>query len=96
MCKHYSQSSFNFCQIFTIEYIEILVGEDVLDEVIDWFSKDIKIEDMEGRYAMSLLANPRLWNIGHCRYVKSVGIIAPKSLREKIKESLKGSVKKYD
>ena len=46
MCKHYSKSSFNVCPIFTIEYIEILVGEDVLDQVIDWFSKDIKIEDM--------------------------------------------------
>ena len=96
MCKHYSQSSFIFCQIFTIEYIEILVGEDVLDQVIDWFSKDIKIEDMGGRYAMSLLASPTTMEYWHCRYVKSVGIIAPKSLREKIKETLKNSAKKYD
>ena len=70
MCKHYSQSSFNFCQIFTIEYIEILVGEDVLDQAIDWFRKDIKIEDMGGRYAMSLLSIPttmEYWALQVCK-----------------------------
>ena len=30
------------------------------------------------------------------QYVKSVEIIAPKSLREKIKETLKSNAKKYD
>ena len=79
-----------------LEYIEMLVGEDVLDQVIDWFGKDIKIDDIGGRYAVSLLASPAAMEYWALQYVKSVEIIAPKSLREKIKETLKNSVKKYD
>jgi predicted DNA-binding transcriptional regulator YafY len=79
-----------------LEYIEMLVGEDVLDQVIDWFGKDIKIEEAEGKYKVSLLASPTAMEYWALQYVKSVEVIAPKSLREKIKETLKGSVEKYD
>jgi predicted DNA-binding transcriptional regulator YafY len=79
-----------------LEYIEMLVGEDVLDQVVDWFGKDIKIEEAEGKYKVSLLASPTAMEYWALQYVKSVEVIAPKSLREKIKETLKGSVEKYD
>ena len=79
-----------------LEYIEMLVGEDVLDQVVDWFGKDIKIEEAEGKYKVSLLASPTAMEYWALQYVKSVEIIAPKPLREKIKETLKNSVKKYD
>jgi len=45
---------------------------------------------------VSLLASPTAMEYWALQYVKSVEVIAPKSLREKIKETLKSSVKKYD
>jgi predicted DNA-binding transcriptional regulator YafY len=78
------------------EYIEMLVDESALDQIVDWFGKDVKIEKAGGRYAVSLLASPSAMEYWALQYVKSVEIIAPKSLREKIKETLKKSAKKYD
>ena len=78
-----------------LEYIEMLAGEDVLDQVIDWFGKDIKIEDIGGRYKVSLLASPTAMEYWALQYVKSVEVLVPKSLRERIKETLDSGVKKY-
>ena len=79
-----------------LEYIEMLVGEEVLDHVIDWFGKDVKIEEKGGRYAVSLLASPNAMEYWALQYIKSVEIISPKSLRQQIKETLENGVKKYD
>ena len=78
-----------------LEYIEMLVGEDVLDQVIDWFGKDIKIEEVEGKYKVSLLASPTAMEYWALQYVKSVEVIAPKSLRERIKETLENGLGQY-
>jgi len=43
-----------------------------------------------------LLASSAAMEYWALQCVKSVEVIAPKSLREKIKETLKNSVKKYD
>ena len=44
---------------------------------------------------MSLLASPTAMEYWALQYVKSVEVIAPKSLRERIKETLDSGVKKY-
>lgn len=77
------------------EYIEMLVDESALDQVIDWFGKDIKIENAGGRYKVSLLASPSAMEYWALQYVKSVEVISPKSLRERIKETLLEGVKQY-
>ena len=43
-----------------------------------------------------LLARPTAMEYWALQYVKSVEVIAPKSLREKIKGTLKNSAKQYD
>ena len=43
-----------------------------------------------------MLASPTAMEYWALQYVKSVEVIAPKSLREKIKETLKNSAKQYD
>ena len=78
-----------------LEYVEFLADESVLDQVVDWFGKDIKIEDVGGRYKISLLASPTAMEYWALQYVKSVEVITPKSLRERIKETLDSGVKKY-
>ena len=79
-----------------LEYVEFLTDESVLDQVVDWFGKDIKIEDIGGRYKISLLASPTAMEYWALQYVKSVEVIAPKSLRERIKETLDSGVKRYE
>ena len=75
--------------------MEFLTDEATLDQVIDWFGKDIKIENAGGRYKVSLLASPSAMEYWALQYVKSVEVISPKSLRERIKESLLEGVKQY-
>lgn len=77
------------------EYIEMLVDESALDQVIDWFGKDIKIENAGGRYVVSLLASPSAMEYWALQYAKSVEVIAPKSLRERIKETLANALTQY-
>ena len=77
------------------EYIEMLVDESALDQVIDWFGKDIKIENAGGRYKVSLLASPSAMEYWALQYVKSVEVISPKFLRERIKKALLDAVKQY-
>lgn len=79
-----------------LEYIEFLADESVLDQVVDWFGKDIKVEDVGGRYKVSLLASPTAMEYWALQYVKSVEVVAPKFLRERIKETLTNGVKRYD
>jgi predicted DNA-binding transcriptional regulator YafY len=78
-----------------LEYIEMLVGGDVLDQVIDWFGKDIKIEEVEGKYKVNLLASPTAMEYWALQYVKSVEIIAPKSLRQRVIEALENGLAQY-
>ena len=79
-----------------LEYVEFLADESVLDQVIDWFGKDIRIESVGDKYKISLLASPTAMEYWALKYVKSVEVIVPKSLRERIKETLDSGVKKYE
>ena len=45
---------------------------------------------------MSLLASPSAMEYWALQYVKSVEVISPKSLRERIKETLANGVKMYE
>ena len=78
-----------------MEYVEFFTDENGVDQAIDWFGKDIKIENAGDRYKVSLLASPLAMEYWALQYVKSVEVISPKSLRERIKETLLEGVKKY-
>lgn len=78
-----------------LEYIEMLVNESALDQVIDWFGKDVKVENVGDRYKVGLLASPTAMGYWALQYVKSVEIISPKSLREHIKEALLKGIELY-
>ena len=78
-----------------MEYVEFLTDEAALDQVIDWFGKDIKIENAGDRYKVSMLASPSAMEYWALQYVKSVEVISPKSLRERIKNTLLEGVKQY-
>ena len=48
-----------------------------------------------GRYKVSLLASPSAMEYWALQYVKSVEVISPKFLRERIKKVLLEAVKQY-
>ena len=79
-----------------LEYVEFLADASVLDQVVDWFGLDVKIETVGDKYKVGLLASPAAMEYWALQYVKSVEVIAPKSLRERIKETLDIATRKYD
>ena len=94
----YKKISSGLPYMFTdkLEYIELLTDESVLDQVIDWFGTEVKIESEGDKYKVSLLASPAAMEYWALQYVKSVQILAPKALREQIKETLKNGVSLYE
>ena len=77
------------------EYVEFYVEEWAIDQVVDWFGKDVKIENDGGRYKVSLIVSPNAMEYWALQYVKSVEVISPLSLRERIKTTLENGVQKY-
>ena len=78
-----------------LEYVEFLTDEGTLDQVVDWFGKDVKIESAGDKYKVGLLASPAAMEYWALQYAKSVEILSPASLRKQIKETLKKSLQAY-
>ncbi len=79
------------------ERIDFLADEWVLDQVVDWFGKDIRITSTEDekKYRISVLSSPNAMEFWALQYVGAVEILTPIPLREKVKQRLKEAVKKY-
>lgn len=78
------------------EHIEMLIDGGILDQVIDWFGYDIAIEPCGERYKVTLKASPSAMEFWALQYVKYAEITFPSSLRERIVQTLKGGVQKYN
>ena len=77
------------------EYVEFWVEEWAIDHVIDWFGKGIKIEKVDERYKVGVLVSPMAMEYWALQYVRSVEIISPASLRERVRDALEKGVGKY-
>jgi predicted DNA-binding transcriptional regulator YafY len=80
------------------EVIEMTADEGIVDQIIDWFGRDIRISKngMEGgKVKVVLKASPNAMEHWAVQYVNCVEVTAPKHLRERIKESLKRGAEKY-
>ena len=77
------------------EYIEFWVEEWAIDHVIDWFGKGIKIEKVDERYKVGVLVSPMAMEYWALQYVRSVEIISPASLRERVRDALEKGADKY-
>ena len=80
-----------------IEFITANSAEKMIDNVFDWFGKDVQIEAVgEGEFKFSLTASPRavrFWILQYGRYVK---VLSPQSLVEQIKEDIREMQKLYE
>lgn len=67
-----------------------------MDQIIDWFGKDITIKEMpDGRFLIKLRASVNAMEYWAMQYLKAVEIIAPLDLRERIKNNLQSANEKY-
>ena len=82
----------------TPETIEMLAVDWILDQVIDWFGKDIKIDktETETLYKITLKSSPTAMLFWAMQYTDECEILRPVALRERIKETINKAREKYD
>ena len=79
------------------ERIEFVTEPWMVDQVIDWFGKDIAIRNTEDedQVIVSLWASPNAMEHWALQYLNHVEILAPVHLRERILENLQNGLQKY-
>ena len=79
------------------ERVEMLADAWVIDQVVDWFGKDLAVRETEDpeKIIISLWANPYAMSLWALQYVNYIEVISPAHLRTKIREFLKSGLDKY-
>ncbi|MBR3894327.1 MAG: WYL domain-containing protein [Clostridia bacterium] len=80
------------------ERIEFVADTCIVDQIIDWFGKDIRFfscPDDDKKVTVSLIASPNAMEHWALQYVNHVTVTKPESLRARIKESLLNAIQKY-
>ena len=80
------------------EYIEFIADKSIVDQVVDWFGKDIRMEylpDDKKKVKVNLKASPTAMQYWALQYVNHVEVTKPESLRIKIRDALSNGIGKY-
>ena len=79
------------------ERVEMLAEAWVIDQVVDWFGKDLAVRETDDpeKIIISLWANPYAMSLWALQYVNYIEVISPAHLRTKIREFLKSGLDKY-
>lgn len=79
------------------ERVEMLADAWVIDQVVDWFGKDLAVRETDDpeKIIISLWANPYAMSLWALQYVNYIDVISPAHLRTKIREFLKSGLDKY-
>lgn len=76
--------------------VEMIAEGYIIDQVIDWFGTDIRLQQLDGgKVRVSLKASLQAMEHWAMQYINHVEVIAPVELREKVKENLERAQKKY-
>lgn len=82
----------------TPERIEFIADKFIVDQIVDWFGRNIKmtaIPDDESKVKVELTSSPLAMEHWALQYLNHVEIVKPRSLRDKIRESLIKGLEKY-
>jgi len=82
----------------TPERIEFIAEEWIVDQIVDWFGRDIRMStlpDDDKRVKVELVASPNAMEHWAMQYLNYVEVTKPASLRERIKTNLAEAIKKY-
>ena len=79
------------------EWIEFLADVSIIDQIIDWFGNDVKfVKDAdETKVRVILKASPNAMEHWAMQYINYVEITSPAEMRQRIKDLLADSLKKY-
>ena len=78
------------------QMIEFLADGWAIDQIVDWFGKDIFIEErQDGRLLVTLRASVNAMEYWAMQYMNAVEILSPKDLRERIKKNIQTANEKY-
>jgi predicted DNA-binding transcriptional regulator YafY len=76
--------------------VEFIADGWVMDQIIDWFGKDIKVEEREdGRFLIKVKASINAMEYWAMQYMNAVEILSPLELRERIKKNIQVANEKY-
>ena len=81
------------------EHIEFIADEWIVDQIVDWFGKDIRmslISENEKKVKVELVASPNAMEHWALQYINYVEVTKPESLRAKILDSLRSGINKYN
>ena len=79
------------------ERVEMLADAWVIDQVVDWFGKDLAVRETDDpeKIIISLWANPYAMSLWALQYVNYIEVISPEHLRMKIRDYLQTGLDKY-
>ena len=78
------------------ETIEMIAHKGIIDQLVDWFGKDIKFTEInENQIKVELVASPWAMENWAMQFVKYVEVVKPVSLRESLKEIINSAQEKY-
>lgn len=79
------------------EWVEFITDEDLVDQIIDWFGKDIRIDKYgEKQVKITVKVSPSAMEHWALQYAGYVTVTSPQSLIESIKTRLQTAVEKYN
>lgn len=76
--------------------VEFLSEPWVLDQIIDWFGKDIRIEKSGEKYLIKVKASVNAMEYWAMQYLNAVEVLKPTELRNRIKNNLQQANEKYN
>ncbi len=79
-----------------IERVEFLAAPPILDQVVDWFGKEISIQKEGGMCKVNVSVSLQAMEYWAMQYLNSVEILSPLCLRKKLKENLIKAMEKYE
>jgi len=82
----------------TPERIEFIADEFIVDQIVDWFGKDIRMSvlpDNDKKVKVELVASPNAMEHWALQYLNHVEVTKPESLRKRIVDSINNAKGKY-
>lgn len=93
--KRFSQSMpYMFADV--PQMVEFIADGWAIDQIIDWFGKDIHIEERaDGQFLVRVKASINAMEYWAMQYMNAVEILSPKDLRERLRNNLQIANEKY-
>lgn len=80
-----------------IEFVAFDYAKGMIDNVIDWFGKDVQISELaDGNFKFALTASPRAMRFWILQFGKYVKVLSPQHFVDQIKDDIREMQKLYE